>query len=470
MHEAGRILEGAAVRDRSSFTNTAKIPTRESLACRCRNGTSLLMAFLALQLSSIGYYYYYVNEKGYLPSPFIHDKFDTFMDLYNTMYWVEIEGRYTDWGSVYPPINFLILRIIEWLSYPVGLVGRSPDIRAENLSPALGMVLLHLVAPIWVVAQRGWADFSMAQRGLIAAITSFSPIFLFSAERANLIILALFLLPWLFSEDSEDAHPWILAILINLKPYFALLLLAYLFSGDLRRFLQATAISGSIFLATGLLLDPNFPVFIGNIASFAGNESVLSGRGVLSVPASLSAFSYAINSYMKMSQAPGLHESILAAMPSLIEGVKWITLSFAVFALYAGRITMKVTEAFFLLLLITINAGVWAGGYSQIFYLAAVPVLFRTEHKLILLSLALLIFLPLDLITLHVGAPEKVASFLFAGELPTSKTLGVVEMTWQLGLGSFVRPILNTILILVFSSMLIFRARSTKNREITNHV
>jgi len=74
----------------------------------------VLVLILIINALGLAYYISHVIEYGYLPSPFVYDKSDTFMDLFNTMYWAYYEGRYTDWGSVYPPLGFLFLKIINF--------------------------------------------------------------------------------------------------------------------------------------------------------------------------------------------------------------------------------------------------------------------------------------------------------------------------------------------------------------------
>jgi len=70
-----------------------------------------LSIVLLLNIAGLWYYIDYFASNGYLPSPFVYDKSDTFMDLFNTMYWVYDDGRYTDWGSVYPPLGFFYFEV-----------------------------------------------------------------------------------------------------------------------------------------------------------------------------------------------------------------------------------------------------------------------------------------------------------------------------------------------------------------------
>src|SRR5664279_5839562 len=71
--------------------------------------TVILWSGLALQIGSLVYYAWYLCTDGYLPAPFIFNKLDTFMDLYNPLWWSGEEGKYGEWRSIYPPLNYVIL-------------------------------------------------------------------------------------------------------------------------------------------------------------------------------------------------------------------------------------------------------------------------------------------------------------------------------------------------------------------------
>ena len=79
--------------------------------------TRLLFACCVIQIAGCIYFWLSFTQNGYLPSPFVYDKADTFMDFFHTMYWADEPGRYTDWGSVYPPLNFLFLKGARWLLF-----------------------------------------------------------------------------------------------------------------------------------------------------------------------------------------------------------------------------------------------------------------------------------------------------------------------------------------------------------------
>ena len=60
----------------------------------------ILAAICGAQAAAVAYYLFFLNSHGYLPTPFIYDKSDTFMDFFHTMIWADRDGRYTEWGSV----------------------------------------------------------------------------------------------------------------------------------------------------------------------------------------------------------------------------------------------------------------------------------------------------------------------------------------------------------------------------------
>lgn len=49
---------------------------------------------------------------GYLPQPFFYETNDTFMDWFNTAYWARDPNVYDSWRTVYPPLSFVVLRLL----------------------------------------------------------------------------------------------------------------------------------------------------------------------------------------------------------------------------------------------------------------------------------------------------------------------------------------------------------------------
>jgi hypothetical protein len=394
----------------------------------------LLGSLVALQIASVGYYYFYYDALGYLPAPFIYDKFDTFMDLYNSMWWGMQDVQYTVWASVYPPLNFLILDALRLAFYGNGNTGSPFDFRLLDIAPAVLMCCLYLVTPFVVVATERWSILAPSSRLLIACGAALSAPLLFAMERGNLIVLALLALPMVFARKAVWRIIGV-AILINLKPYFAVLLVAFALAGNWRGLIQATAAAGALFIFTGLLNDPDFLNFIPNIFSFAGAEQLLSGREVLALPSSISAFSHVLRLALNTSTEPGFPVALTEAIIPLIEAAKLAGLIALLASMLVARERLREWEIVVGLIVIIVNLGVWVGGYSQIFYIACIPILLGMRFRTLHLALVVAIFLPLDMIVL---LTEELGPSI----LPFAR-LNIVPLEYQLGLGTVLRPVLN---------------------------
>jgi hypothetical protein len=410
-------------------------------------GVALLAAALVLQVAAVGYYCLYFDAHGYLPAPFIYNKFDTFMDLYNSMWWGADPDKYTVWQSVYPPLNFLVLDALRLATYGYRILESGLDMRDQSLAPALVLSALYVLTPFILVAGNQWRGFSPQVRFALALFAAMSPPFLFGLERGNLIVLALLTLPLVFSTRTLVQVVGI-AVAINLKPYFALLLFGYLIFGEWRRLLLASALSGAVFIFTGLLNDPNFPLFLGNLLSFSQNNALLSGREIMAFPSSLSAFSFVLNIFIRNSINANDPIDFLAAAASFVELIKAFAVLFLAAALIAGRRTITHREMWTAMITIMITMGIWAGGYSQIFYLACVPTMIAMKLRKAHLFLLLLIYLPLDNIVVLKENLGLIFSFL---------KQEIVDLDWQLGLGSVIRPIANTLLLMTLGTEFFLR-------------
>jgi hypothetical protein len=396
------------------------------------------VAALLVQIAAVGYYLMYLRLNGYLPSPFIYDKSNTFMDLYNTMWWAGNDGRYDVWGSVYPPLNFLILNVIRFLCYPSLEVAQPEDLRQLSVFPAALISALHVLAPFAVVTFPRWKIGTPPLRIIVALIAAISPPLLFSMERGNLIIICLFILPFAFEETSRF-RALAIAVLINIKPYFAVLLFGFLIAGDVRHFLQVTAIAGAIFIFTGLAIDPNFPLFLTNLIGFAQDDTLLSGREVLALPSTISAFSHTLDTMIRSSTAPDIYAKGAPALSTLITWTNAALLMTALAMLVIARKRFSTPEIMAALLVIVVNAGVWVGGYSQIFYLACAPVLLGMRLRWFHVGLVAIIFMPLDLVTMV--SDQLNPSWAYVSNK-------IVDVVWQVGLGSLLRPLLNAALLI----------------------
>ena len=51
-------------------------------------------------------------HRGYLPQPFFYAPSDTFADWFNPSHWARVSGTYGTYASLYPPLSFVLLRIL----------------------------------------------------------------------------------------------------------------------------------------------------------------------------------------------------------------------------------------------------------------------------------------------------------------------------------------------------------------------
>lgn len=406
---------------------------------------------LLFNASAFLYYALFSVAHGYLPTPFLYDKSDTFMDLFNPLHWAYHDGRYTEWGSVYPPLNFYILKFINFVF--VGGQYSSPSVMRDN-SPYVigGLCFIYLAVPAIILQTKLWQEFQRTEKFLIYFAFLLSAPMLFTLERGNLILITPILLVLALSKIGITRSVCI-ALLINLKPYFALLLIYYISRKYWKGFITCTMLSGLIFVMSGLALDSHFYVFFTNLFNFSQETGLHSLREVMAMPSSVSAFSYVLkNPTGAMFASSHLSSNTIAIVANFIEAGKWSVIAISLAVLFIKSKQIRDTEIFTLLVVIICNLDIWVGGYTFILYIALIPVLIKMRAKWLYLSLVSLIAMPLDIIPIISG---------FIGEQYSYLTATNINIWWTFGLGSVIRPIVNLILLLLLSRE--FLARKSEN-------
>ena len=400
-------------------------------------------------------------KNGYLPSPFLFDKSDTFMDLFNPMYWAFDAGRYTEWGSVYPPLNFILLRVLNFVS--AGEWSGSPEFMRDN-SPLVIMVfcLVYLVIPVVMLTMRHWQGISTRDKILIYFVIILSPPMLFALERGNLVVLCPVFLAIVLSK-IDFLRGIGIALLINFKPYFVIFLLYYAIRKDWKGLIYCTFLSGIFFMIPGLILDENYIFFLKNILDFSQEQNLFSLREIMSFPASISVFSYVLKNpegAMFASRLIGLDKIPFVII--LIEFFKWSVIIMSLVFLIKKSDVMRDEEIFTLLTLVITNLGIWVGGYTLIYYTALIPVFIKMRGHMIYMAFLSLMVMPLDMIPLIGESIGNQYSFLFSS---------TVYVDWTLGVGSMVRPIINIALPMILCyEFLTRRCGLMNNCRISNPV
>lgn len=402
-----------------------------------RKWTAVLAALALIQIAVFIYYLCFLNTEGYLPPPFISNKFDTFMDFFNPMYWADHDARYTEWGSVYPPLNFIFLKLLRWALIGSYSFATPILLRQGAISVQLFLVVIYLCIPAFIVSRPYWGRFSIVDRFLIYTAAILSAPMLFALERGNLIFLSMGLMPLLFVR-KPFVRLLAVALLVNLKPYFLLLYLVYVAKRSWNELAVALMVTGVIYLLTGVLLDSDPLAIPMNLLGFSEQKEIFSLREVISLPSSISAFSYVITSGKFLSLRPDFlaHPTRTAFF---IETAKWTAQALALWALTSKARTMSIKPITALVLVMVSNIGVSVGGYTMVFYLALLPAFSRMRFRFIYMGVILMLALPLDLLIVehHTDTPPLL-SYL-SGR--------VVVVPGTLSAGALIRPLLNWILL-----------------------
>jgi hypothetical protein len=384
--------------------------------------------------------YLWVN--GYLPSPFAPDKSDTFMDLFNTMYWSYDNGRYTEWGSVYPPLCFAFLRMMHSV-FAGGVSDGDPALMRESSRYVIyALILAFLALPAMLMGTSRWRCFSFVEKSLIYIAVICSAPMLFALERGNLILLCPILLTFALFRIGF-VRCLCVALLINIKPYFVLLMIYFLARKNLKGFMVCTLLSFLVFVIPGMAIDANFLYFFANILDFSQEKELFSLREVMAMPSSISAFSYVLKTPDGMLFASSYIDlERIDDIVFYIEAVKWIGLAFSMRLLFTKSSVMRDAEILMLLIVVISNLGVWVGGYTLILYIALIPVFIEMRLRWWYAGLMVLMLMPLNFVTLLSDSIGEQYAYISDSD---------VNVDWSMGLDALIRPFANILLLSALS-------------------
>jgi hypothetical protein len=392
---------------------------------------------------------FYTND--YLPSPFFYVKPDTFMDFFHLIYWSGDDGRYTDWSSVYPPLVFIIAGGVKAIFLGGTDFNNGFDVRDAGFFVGLLIMFSFISVPYLAIKTQSWRVFSQYEKLFLYLGFILSTPLLFALERGNVIIIALALLAMIMSQAGVY-RCILIALLINIKPYFVLLTLLFLVKNKRSDFLFCIGSAGFIFLITGLLLDNNFLLFFENILSFSEAE-ISSLREVIALPSSVSAYAAVLDSQFFYDSEFLLFLPSPEALASLIELTKWSIIAMVLFLLVTA--TKKNSEAQVMAVLVVLisNLGTSVGGYTFILYFTLIPVFWLMHFRWAYLCILGLIFSSVNIYPLVADMSLGSQYSYLSGTFVSAK--------WVLDAGSAIKPMLNMFLLLLLSYELAFK----KNNE-----
>lgn len=213
--------------------------------------------------------FFYFRENAHFPQPFFYEPWDTWMDWFNTGYWAYEPGAYDAWGTIYPPLSFVFLRIFSLAHCykdTTGYLARECD--WLGLATLHGLFLLNVLL-LWLTYRK--VDL---KTGIWRALAlGFGLPTLYGLERGNLIVVCFTFTILGFGPLLKSARlRWIsVGMAINFKVYMVAGLFAHLLRRRWRWFEGGMIATIAIYLVTyGLMGDGSIWQIYGNITNSAG--------------------------------------------------------------------------------------------------------------------------------------------------------------------------------------------------------
>lgn len=414
--------------------------TKLKLYFRNVRPVQILYLLLTCELINVAYFALFFSGHRYLPGPFIWNKNDTFMDFYNPLYWVLNEGFYSVYSSIYPPLNYYFLKLFTF-GIESNLVSSPFDLRENFSMPILAASIFYLGILFVVVSIGEWKKIQVSNRFLIWLACALSVPVLFALERGNLIFLAVLFLGLYASAENQWLKAIYLGVLINIKPYFLILVIQYLNyyqfnkSALLKTFLAGLA----IFLITSFAPGFSLVNFVRSYL-YIGSGVEISADGMLALSNSLLNL-YAVKWVLVYGSGPFATQSSYAFWFSLLK-VLGHAFSFSLLLLALFRPINRHELLIASIILIT-NFSVATGGYILLCYLPLLPYLFgSSEYRKLSIFVAIIFVLPIDWLEILPVYFQVHDSYLGGTTIN-----GAI---FSVSLGSIARPVCNFLLMALF--------------------
>lgn len=196
---------------------------------------------------------------GYLPQPFFYDPGDIWMDWFNTAYWARDKGAYDVWGSVYPPLTFVVMRIFGISACYVPGYAADPYARYCDW---VGIAAFHLFFILNIILI-SWTFVKIDRKTALPrsiAVSAGLPM-LFALERANPFIITITTIVLGFGPLVASARwRWInVGLAINFKIYLIAALAPQLLRRRWRWFEGALVATILIYIVTYIIQGNGTP-------------------------------------------------------------------------------------------------------------------------------------------------------------------------------------------------------------------
>ena len=404
----------------------------------------ILYLVLFFELINITYYFLFFKANHYLPTPFIMDKNDTFMDFYNPLYWVIKDGFYNAFNSVYPALNYFILKLFS-LGIDPAEVFNAFQLRNDNPKLTVFMLLLYIAIIYMTVNLGEWKKFSTSSRFLVFIACIFSVPVLFALERGNLIFFGLLFLSLYLNAKGEIAKSFYLALLINVKPYFLILLIQYFNKNQINRrvVIYTGLFSTMIFFILGAMVGMNFVNFFKAYFIFS-QSSTISAEGIFSLPHSLAALTKIQPFIGKMSIFG--YSSHFTFWFSFLKVLNYLTVLLLICVCFLNKLSSK--ELLISAIIILTNFSISTSGYILLIYIPLLAYLIDDpKYKIMVFCIAAIFVLSVDWVAILQAHISESLSYL-------GNNLKLDNHEYYFGLGSIVRPCLNYFIMVLMIKLL----------------
>lgn len=370
-------------------------------------------------------------DNAYLPQPFFYDPHDTWMDWFNPAYWAYDPGAYDSWGSIYPPLSFVFLRIFS-ISH---CYANGADPYAVRGCDWLGLLTLHLFWLLNLVLL--WLTFRKIDKSTAlwrALALGFGLPTASGLERGNLVVVCFTFVILAFGPLLKSARlRWLCAgMAINFKVY----LIAGIFPQLLRRkwlwFEGALISTIVIYCITFSLFGAGTPLqLFNNIVEVSGGSGGFTLTDLWN-SATYNPFIAALNTqYLLLAGNLGTRniDFLLSALP-MVQLVGKLAVALAAVAAWYRPEALPMHRLTFLGLAFAMMASE-TGGYTECFLIFLVmheP--WRGWGRKTALFASYMLLLPLDVPLDEL--PITVIDSYLAGRS--------VFVTYSVALGHFIRP------------------------------
>jgi hypothetical protein len=378
-------------------------------------------------LISLAYVAWRFSGLGYLPQPFHYRASEPFLDVYETAAWAHRSGAYDLWRSTYPPLSFVLLKLVSIEKCYGGGAAAARACDWPPLALLLGAFLLNF-ALVYVTYARSNASTAIARTIAVAAGLPM----LYAVERGNLLVLCFtfFVIGYGEVVRGERWRYIALAFAVNVKPYLLFSVIPPLLQRRWKWLIGFTIACGGIYFLTFVVNGEGSP------AQLLGDELGYARPGDNGV---FSDLYYATSLWpiihLLRAPLPGF-SALSAALTFLLTALTRVAqagglLCFAGAAFRPESVQLRRLGALIAAIaLATFTSG--SAGYGQIFLFFLIffeP--WRGRLAPIVIVFTYLLCLPLDLVVAQLGHWREVS---FLSGRSVTQTAGV-------SVGQFARPL-----------------------------